>query len=122
VELGNGDKFLFDIGTGSMVNVAALMIPYDFLNKVFLTHLHTDHTGDLPTLWAGGWTAGRTGPLKIWGPSGETPEMGTKYAVEHFLKSFNWDAKTRNFVLSPEPGEITVEEFDYKAENAVVYQ
>ena len=43
VETGNGDKFLFDIGTGSMVNVAALMIPYDFLNKVFLTHLHTDH-------------------------------------------------------------------------------
>jgi ribonuclease Z len=60
VELGNGDKFLFDIGSGSMVNVAALMIPYDFLNKVFLTHLHTDHWGDLATLWAGGWTAGRT--------------------------------------------------------------
>jgi len=54
VETGNGDKFLFDIGTGSMVNVAALMIPYDFLNKVFLTHLHTDHWGDLSTLWAGG--------------------------------------------------------------------
>jgi ribonuclease Z len=122
VELGNGDKFLFDIGTGSMVNVAALMIPYDFLNKVFLTHLHTDHWGDLSTLWAGGWTAGRTGPLKIWGPSGETPEMGTKYAVDHFLKSFNWDAATRNFVLSPEPGKIIVKEFDYKAENAVVYK
>ena len=29
VELGNGDKFLFDIGTGSMANVAALMIPCD---------------------------------------------------------------------------------------------
>jgi ribonuclease Z len=42
-ELGNGDKFLFDVGTGSMTNVAALMIPYDFLDKVFLTHLHTDH-------------------------------------------------------------------------------
>jgi len=122
VELGNGDKFLFDIGTGSMVNVAALMIPYDFLNKVFLTHLHTDHWGDLSTLWAGGWTAGRTGPLKIWGPSGQTEDMGTKYAVEHFLKSFNWDAKTRNFVLSPKPGEITVKEFDYKAVNAVVYE
>ena len=26
-ELGNGDKFLFDVGTGSMSNVAALMIP-----------------------------------------------------------------------------------------------
>ena len=76
VETGNGDKFLFDIGTGSMVNVAALMIPYDFLNKVFLSHLRTDHWGDLTTLWAGGWTAERTGPLKVWGPSGATPKIG----------------------------------------------
>jgi ribonuclease Z len=121
-EVGNGDKFLFDIGTGSMTNVAALMIPYDFLNKVFLTHLHTDHWGDLATLWAGGWTAGRTGPLRIWGPTGATKDMGTAYAVEHFLKAYNWDATTRNFVLSPKPGEITVKEFDYKAVNAVVYQ
>jgi len=122
VELGNGDKFLFDVGTGSMVNVAALMIPYDFLDKVFLTHLHTDHWGDLSTLWAGGWTAGRTKPLRVWGPSGRTKEMGTAYAVEHFLKAFNWDAQTRNFALSSKPGEITVKEFDYKAENAIVYQ
>ena len=122
VETGNGDKFLFDIGSGSMVNVAALMIPYDFLNKVFLTHLHTDHWGDLTTLWAGGWTAGRTGPLKVWGPSGATPEMGTKYAVDHFLKAYNWDAQTRNFKLNPAPGKISVIEFDYTAENAVVYQ
>ncbi len=26
-EIGNGDKFLFDVGTGSMTNVADLMIP-----------------------------------------------------------------------------------------------
>ena len=122
VETGNGDKFMFDIGSGSMVNVAALMIPYDFLNKVFITHLHTDHWGDLATLWAGGWTAGRTGPLKIWGPSGATPEMGTKYAVEHFLKTFNWDMQTRNFKLNPTPGKIEVVEFDYTAENAIVYK
>jgi len=122
VETGNGDKFLFDVGTGSMVNVAALMIPYDFLDKVFLTHLHTDHWGDLTTLWAGGWTSGRTGSLKVWGPSGATPDMGTKYAVEHFLKTYNWDAKTRNFAVNPAPGKIEVTEFDYTAENAVVYQ
>ncbi|MGI9292504.1 MAG: hypothetical protein ACR2PS_00860, partial [Pseudomonadales bacterium] len=41
VELGNGDKFFFDIGTGSMSNVAAYMIPYDYLDKVFISHLHT---------------------------------------------------------------------------------
>lgn len=121
-ELGNGDKFLFDVGTGSMTNVAALMIPYDFLDKVFLTHLHTDHWGDLATLWAGGWTAGRTQPLRVWGPSGDVEDMGTAYAVEHFLKAYNWDATTRNFVLSAEPGKISVQEFDYKAVNQVVYQ
>ncbi len=92
VELGNGDKLLFGIGTGSMVNIAALMIPSDYLNPVFLTHLHTDHWGDLATLWAGGWTAGRTGPLRVWGPSGETEEIGTKFAIDHFLQAFNWDA------------------------------
>jgi len=122
LELGNGDKFLFDVGTGSMTNVAALMIPYDMLDKVFLSHLHTDHWGDLSTLWAGGWTAGRTVPLKVWGPSGATPEMGTKYAVEHFLKTYNWDLQTRNFVLSAVPGKIEVVEFDYAKENQIVYQ
>ncbi len=121
-EIGNGDKFLFDVGTGSMANVAALMIPYDFLDKVFLTHLHTDHWGDLTTLWAGGWTAGRTKPLRVWGPTGQTQDMGTAYAIEHFLKAYNWDAKTRDFVLSARPGEISVIEFDYKAINAVVYE
>ena len=122
VELGNGDKFLFDIGTGSMPNIAALMIPYDFLDKVFLSHLHTDHWGDLAGLWAGGWTAGRTGPLRVWGPSGATPEMGTAYAVDGFLKAYNWDATTRNFRINPEPGKIKTVEFDYKGENQIVYQ
>jgi ribonuclease Z len=73
-------------------------------------------------LWAGGWTAGRTGPLKVWGPSGATPEMGTKYAIEHFLKTFNWDLQTRNFVLNSTPGKIDVVEFDYKVVNQVVYK
>jgi len=44
VELGNGDKFLFDIGTGANANMAALMIPFDFLTKVFLTHLRSMFT------------------------------------------------------------------------------
>jgi len=122
VELGNGDKFLFDIGTGANANMAALMIPFDFLSKVFITHLHTDHWGDLPGLWAGGWTSGRTTPLEIWGPSGATEEMGTKYAIEHFIKAYNWDRMTRLANLPSKPGEIVVHEFDFKQENGVVYE
>ena len=121
-ELGNGDKFIFDIGSGSMRNIASLMIPYEFLTKVFLSHLHTDHWGDLDSLWAGGWTAGRPVPLEIWGPKGATEDMGTAYAIEHFLKANNWDKKTREFKITPIPGQITVHEFDYKGVNEVIYQ
>ena len=33
VELGNGDKFIFDIGTGSAERLSSLQIPYDYLDK-----------------------------------------------------------------------------------------
>jgi len=122
VETGNGEKFIFDIGTGSMRNITSLMIPYEYLTKVFLTHLHTDHWGDLASLWAGGWTSGRPVPLEIWGPAGSNPKMGTKWAVERFLEAFNWDKVTREFAINPVPGQIKVHEFDYKPENHVVYQ
>ena len=122
LELGNGDKFLFDIGTGSMANIASMMIPMDFLTKVFISHLHTDHWGDLAGLWAGGWTAGRTVPLEVWGPSGARPDMGTKHAIEHFMQTYNWDYMTRAAKISPVPGTITVHEFDYKGENKIIYQ
>jgi ribonuclease Z len=121
-ELGNGDKFLFDLGTGSMANVASLMIPANMLTRVFASHLHTDHVGDLAPLWAGGWTGGRTVPLEVWGPSGAREDMGTAYFVEHFLKAYNWDYMTRAAKISPIPGGITVHEFDYKGENEIVYQ
>lgn len=120
-EFGNGEKMIFDIGTGSMRNIASLMIPYQYLTKIFLSHLHTDHWGDLDALWAGGWTAGRPVPLEVWGPSGMAPDMGTKHAVEHFLQANNWDYQTRVYKITPIPGNITVHEFDYKAENTVVY-
>ena len=121
-ELGNGDKFIFDIGSGSMRNIASLMIPYEYLTKVFLSHLHTDHWGDLDSLWAGGWTAGRPVPLEIWGPAGATEDMGTAFAIKHFLLANNWDKRTREFKITPIPGQITVHEFDYKGVNEVIYQ
>ena len=69
VELGNGDKFIFDAGTGSASRMASLHIPYDYLNKIFLSHLHTDHFGDFPAYFIGGWVAGRQHPLHVYGPA-----------------------------------------------------
>jgi len=120
-EFGNGDKLIFDLGTGSMRNLASLMIPYEYLDKIFISHLHTDHWGELGALWAGGWTSGRPGPLRLWGPSGQTPEMGTAYAVDGFMKANNWDYQTRAYKITPIPGQIEVSEFDYLQENVVIY-
>ncbi len=96
VELGNGDKFLFDIGSGSHERIAAQKIPYDYLDKVFIGHLHVDHMGDLPTFWLGGTVMNRLTPLRIWGPTGGTPELGTAHAMALMKKMYAWDIGTRS--------------------------
>jgi ribonuclease Z len=122
LELGNGDKFLFDIGTGSAERVAALQIPYNYLDKVFLSHLHTDHFGDLDALFVGGALSGRQKPLRVWGPSGENPERGTKYALDHLFKALTWDIEGRAGMTDPRGYHFDVTEFDYKGVNKIVYQ
>ena len=77
VELGNGDKFIFDIGSGSAERISSLQIPYDYLDKIFIGHLHADHIGSLADLFIGGALMGRQRPLRIWGPSSSAPELGT---------------------------------------------
>ena len=122
VELGNGDKFVFDIGTGSVERLSALRIPWDYLNKVFISHLHTDHFGDFGALYVGGWVGGRNTPFHVWGPSGDSPEFGTKYALEHYAKALTWDVECRKGNIPASGGELFIHEFDYKGENQIVYQ
>jgi ribonuclease Z len=122
VELGNGDKFIFDGGTGSDVRIGSLEIPYDLLDKIFISHLHTDHWGSFPAYYVGGWVAGRTVPLRVWGPSGSRPELGTAYAMEHIKKVYSWDIEGRTGRLPPAGGELEVHEFDYRGVNEIVYQ
>ncbi|WP_415407951.1 guanitoxin biosynthesis MBL fold metallo-hydrolase GntH [Sulfurovum sp. CS9] len=121
VELGNGDKFIFDIGTGSSERISALKIPYDYLDKVFIGHLHADHFGDLDALWVGGVLANRQKPLRVWGPSGHKKEYGTAYAVEHMEKMFAWDYASRQGNVNTVGFKIEVNEFDYKKVNNEIY-
>jgi ribonuclease Z len=121
VELGNGDKFLFDIGSGSTERISALKIPYDYLDKVFIGHLHSDHFGDLGDLWIGGVIGNRIKPLRVWGPSGHKPEFGTKYALEHMEKMFTWDSGSRLGNVDIRGQKLEVHEFDYKAVNKEIF-
>jgi ribonuclease Z len=121
-ELGNGDKFLFDIGTGSAERISALKIPYDFIDKVFIGHLHSDHFGDLDALWVGGVVGNRTMPLRVWGPSSSEPKYGTKVALDYMEKMLAWDVDTRMGNTDTRGLFLEVTEFDYRAVNEVIYQ
>lgn len=122
VELGNGDKFIFDAGLGCAERLSALNIPYDYLDKVFIGHLHADHIGDLDAIWIGGVISNRQRPLRVWGPSGSKDELGTKYMVDHMQKMYSWDYASRLGNVNTKGFQIELTEFDYKAVNKVVYE
>jgi ribonuclease Z len=122
VELGNGDVFLFDIGTGSMTNLFGLRPDFSRIDKVFLSHLHSDHFGDLDALIVGSWLSGRYTPLHVYGGSGATPELGTKAAVDGLMKALAWDIKGRTGLLPDAGGRVVVHEFDFRQVNKVVYE
>ena len=119
MELGNGDKFIFDIGDGGTERLFALGIPTAFLDKVFIGHLHGDHFGDIGSLFVAGGIAGRFSPLRIWGPSGSTPELGTKAAIDAMEKMFAWDLAGRLGQTDVRGFTTEVHEFDYKKEQVV---
>ena len=120
VELGNGDSFIFDIGTGSTDRLAGLEPDYSKLDKVFISHLHTDHAGDLEALWVAGWIGGRYTPLRVYGPSSSSPELGIKVHVDHVRAAWAWDVTSRAGTLPNAGGEIVAHEFDF-SKTAVIY-
>jgi ribonuclease Z len=121
VELGNGESFLFDLGTGATDRLAGLEVDYSKLDKVFAGHLHTDHVGDIASLWVSGWLNGRYTPLHVYGPSGSTPELGTKVHIDHIRAAWAWDVTSRAGTLPNAGGEIVAHEFDF-SKTAVIYE
>jgi ribonuclease Z len=94
IEVGNAEKdfFFFDLGSGSLANFTALMLPVEATTKLFLSHLHADHIGDIPGLIGSLAKAGRVDPVEIWGGGSEDPALGLAAFVEHMGKAMAWDA------------------------------
>jgi ribonuclease Z len=124
IELGNGDKFIFDMGTGAMERLYSLGIPLDYLDKVFLTHLHMDHMGDLPAYYIYGPQNNRSVPLRVWGPGGggTRPEWSTKVALDHMEKTWAWMTGTLAGTIDTRSFSIEVTEYDWSKVNNVIYE
>ena len=69
VELGCGESFVFDAGMGCQINYTAMQVPSSKMRKIFLTHLHGDHTSDLTYMYAFGPQRDAKSPMYLWGPS-----------------------------------------------------
>src|SRR5689334_12744553 len=50
-----GERFLFDCGRGATLRMAQLGISHGSINRLFMTHLHSDHVIQIPDLLLTGW-------------------------------------------------------------------
>ncbi len=66
----NDQPYLFDCGAGVVRQAAAAGIACSHLDRVFITHLHSDHTIGLADVLLTPAVMGRPGPLHAIGPPG----------------------------------------------------
>lgn len=85
-----GKMFLFDVGDGAVRSLAHSRIPVNQLERVFISHFHSDHFNDLATLINAGWIWGRKTPLEVQGP------VGTKLVLEGFTQAYALDEGYRS--------------------------
>ncbi|EST55044.1 ribonuclease Z [Brevibacillus panacihumi W25] len=91
VEAG-GERLLFDAGRGAALRLSQLSIMPGEIDKLFLTHLHSDHTIGIPDVWLTGSlpTAGkRATEFQVWGP------QGTKEMMVNLAKAYEEDVAVR---------------------------
>ena len=80
------------------------------MRKVFLTHLHGDHTSDLTHLYCFGPQQDGKSPLCIWGPSAsgvKDPTLSGKYYDDgtlnfayHFREMNRWHTESQSFLAT----------------------
>ena len=89
VEAGD-QRLVFDAGRGAAQRLQQLGVPFDRIDAIFLTHLHSDHVVGLPDLWLTGWILGRrTVPWELVGPT------GTAAMAAHLAQAFAFDIDIR---------------------------
>jgi ribonuclease Z len=97
---------LFDCGNGIPDHLAQIG-RLAAVNKVFLTHLHSDHTEGLPVLWMNwsAWAGRGDTPLSVWGPGrGPDQPAGTADLTSQLANAWATDTHMRRDVVEHLPG------------------
>ncbi len=97
----NDTPYLIDCGPGVVRRAAKAFrsgvdaLKVRNLNRLFVTHLHSDHTAGYSDLILTPWVLGRSKPLEVYGPTG-IDEM-----TEHILAAYQQDIRIRLDGLEP---------------------
>jgi ribonuclease BN (tRNA processing enzyme) len=66
----DGTPYVIDLGEGALLAMQKAGLPYRDVARVFLTHLHDDHTADVGSFLSHQWTDGRITATVVMGPFG----------------------------------------------------
>ena len=89
--IANGKIFVVDVGSGSSRNLGRMGFRTGSIDRVFLTHFHSDHIDGLGELAMTRWVTGtHTEALPVFGPT------GVESVVEGFNHAYGQDAVYRN--------------------------
>ncbi|HEX3672718.1 MAG TPA: MBL fold metallo-hydrolase [Rhizomicrobium sp.] len=112
-----GDSYyVVDTGLDSVRNLLLWRVPLAKVAGVFITHLHSDHIGELGELRLQTWVAGRRTPLKVYGPPGiervvagfnEAYALDSGYRTKHHGAAF-LPPDAAALIAVPVPADSTV--------------
>lgn len=85
--LNGKSQLLIDAGGGTALRFGEANGDFEQLQAVALTHLHTDHSADLPALLKSSYFSDRTAPLPVVGPGGNNRWPGTTAFVDGLFNS-----------------------------------
>ncbi len=114
-----GRFYVVDVGTGSWNRLAGWRVDGARIGAVLLTHFHSDHIGELGEYDLQTWTAGRPGPLRVFGPPGvsrvvagfeEAYALDTGYRIAHHGAELMDPAKGRMEARSVPAAGVVLEE------------
>ncbi|MEX5341487.1 MBL fold metallo-hydrolase [Pseudomonas sp. I2] len=102
------DAYLLDAGYGASLRLVEAGIPLRNIRGIFITHLHSDHVLDYPSVLMNSWATGLKTPIKVFGP------QGTQAMTQHIWKAFATDIDLRIADEGkPDPRKlVTVEQFE----------
>jgi ribonuclease Z len=84
-----GRFWVVDTGPGAWNRLAQWQVDGRNIGAIFLTHFHSDHIGELGEFNLQTWVAGRTWPLRVFGPP------GVERVVAGFAEAYALDSEYR---------------------------